>query len=61
MECMYNHYERKYWLCPNDYERTLGAMKALRDVAIIFGYMFVSYDMETVNGKTCSLYRLEEF
>lgn len=61
MECMYNHYERKYWLCPNDYERTLGAMKALRDMATIFGYRFESYGVETVNGKTCSLYRLEEF
>ena len=40
MECMYNHYERKYWLCPNEHERTLGAMKALREVAEIFGYKF---------------------
>ena len=60
MECMYNLYERKYWLCPNEYERTLGAMKALRDVALIFGYRFESYDVETVSGKTCALYRLEE-
>lgn len=60
MECMYNHYERKYWLCPNEYERTLGAMQALREVALIFGYKFESYGVETVNGKTCSSYRLEE-
>ena len=58
MECMYNHYERKYWLCPHEHERTLGAMKALRDVALIFGYRFKPYGVETVNGKTCLLYRL---
>ena len=60
MESLYNLYERKYWLCKNEYERTLGAMKALREVAELFGYKFESYDVETVNGKTCSLYRLVE-
>ena len=60
MESFYNLYERKYWLCKNEYERTLGAMKALREVAELFGYRFESYDVETVNGKTCSLYRLVE-
>lgn len=60
MESLYNLYERKYWLCPNEYERALGAMKALREVAKIFGYRFESYGVETVNRITCSLYRLEE-
>ena len=60
MESLYNLYERKYWLCKNEYERTLGAMKALREVAEIFGYRFESYGAETVSGKTVSVYRLEE-
>ena len=60
MESLYNLNERTYWLCKDEREWTLGAMKALREVAEIFGYKFESKGVEIVNGLTCSVYRLEE-
>ena len=60
MESLYNLNERTYWLCKDEREWTLGAMKALREVAEIFGYKFESKGVKIVNGLTCSVYRLEE-
>lgn len=60
MEDLYNLYNRQYYLCESDRERALGGMAALKHVASIFGCRFESSSVETVSGKTVSVYRLEE-
>ena len=60
MESLYNLNERTYWLCKDEREWTLGAMKALREVAEIFGYKFETKGVVSLFGIVYTEYKLVE-